>query len=131
MARRDYSVRQPERLSNHLGREGRVVRRQSRLGQLAGCHDQDSAVVDIGRLNHLRRLRRLCQLPPDPARHRGSVRRRTVMRLSNATPRRAGVTLIELLIVMLIIAILASLSLSAVFTVRESQMKNFAEALVS
>jgi prepilin-type N-terminal cleavage/methylation domain-containing protein len=53
------------------------------------------------------------------------------MRLSNATPRRAGVTLIELLIVMLIIAILASLSLSAVFTVRESQMKNFAEALVS
>src|SRR4029078_12681605 len=43
----------------------------------------------------------------------------------------AGVTLIELLIVMLIIAILASLSLSAVFTVRESQMKSFSESLVS
>ena len=40
-------------------------------------------------------------------------------------------TLIELLIVMLIIAILAALSLSAVFSVRESQMKNFTESLIS
>jgi prepilin-type N-terminal cleavage/methylation domain-containing protein len=50
---------------------------------------------------------------------------------ATAIPRRAAVTLIELLIVMLIIAILASLSLSAVFTVREAQMKNFTEALIN
>jgi type II secretory pathway pseudopilin PulG len=39
-------------------------------------------------------------------------------------------TLIELLVVMLIIATLASLILSAVFTVRDSQMKSFSETLV-
>jgi prepilin-type N-terminal cleavage/methylation domain-containing protein len=53
------------------------------------------------------------------------------MRHVRLTPRRAGVTLIELLIVMMIIAILASLSLSAVFTVREAQMKSFTESLIN
>jgi prepilin-type N-terminal cleavage/methylation domain-containing protein len=53
------------------------------------------------------------------------------MRHARPTLARAGVTLIELLVVMLIIAILASLILSAVFTVRESQMKSFTETLVN
>jgi prepilin-type N-terminal cleavage/methylation domain-containing protein len=41
--------------------------------------------------------------------------------------RRAGMTLIELLIVMTIISIMASLSIGAVFKLRESQMKSFTE----
>jgi prepilin-type N-terminal cleavage/methylation domain-containing protein len=53
------------------------------------------------------------------------------MRHARPTPARAGVTLIELLVVMMIIAILAALSLSAVFSVRESQMKSFTETLVN
>jgi prepilin-type N-terminal cleavage/methylation domain-containing protein len=52
------------------------------------------------------------------------------MRRMSPTPARAGMTLIELLVVMLIIATLASLILSAVFTVRDSQMKSFSETLV-
>jgi hypothetical protein len=40
-------------------------------------------------------------------------------------------TLVELLVVMMIIATLASLVLSAVFTVREAQMKSFTESLVN
>ncbi len=53
------------------------------------------------------------------------------MRRMNSTPARAGFTLLELLVVMAIIATLASLVLSAVFTVRESQMKSFNETLVN
>src|SRR5712672_3192719 len=52
------------------------------------------------------------------------------MRRMHPTPARAGMTLLELLVVMMIIATLASLILSAVFTVRESQMKSFTETLV-
>jgi prepilin-type N-terminal cleavage/methylation domain-containing protein len=52
------------------------------------------------------------------------------MRRVHPSPGRAGMTLIELLIVMLIIATLASLILAAVFAVRSSQEKNFTEALV-
>jgi prepilin-type N-terminal cleavage/methylation domain-containing protein len=48
-----------------------------------------------------------------------------------STPARAGVTLVELLVVMLIIATLASLVLSAVITVRDAQMKSFTESLVN
>jgi prepilin-type N-terminal cleavage/methylation domain-containing protein len=47
------------------------------------------------------------------------------------TPARAGMTLLELLVVMMIIATLASLIISAVFTMRESQMKSFTETLVN
>ena len=53
------------------------------------------------------------------------------MRRMKSTPARAGVTLVELLVVMLIIATLASLVLSAVITVRDAQMKNFTESLVN
>jgi prepilin-type N-terminal cleavage/methylation domain-containing protein len=45
--------------------------------------------------------------------------------------RRAGMTLIELLIVMTIIAVLASLSIGAVFTLREAQMKSFTETTLT
>src|SRR4051812_23405379 len=51
-------------------------------------------------------------------------------RPTDAPARRAGMTLIELLIVMVIIAVLASLVTGAVFTVRESQMKSFTETTV-
>src|SRR5436305_12413402 len=53
------------------------------------------------------------------------------MRRMHPTPARAGMTLLELLVVMMIIATLASLIISAVFTVRESQMKSFTETLVN
>jgi prepilin-type N-terminal cleavage/methylation domain-containing protein len=53
------------------------------------------------------------------------------MRRLHPTHAREAMTLIELLIVMMIIATLASLVLSAVFTVRESQMKSFTESLVT
>jgi prepilin-type N-terminal cleavage/methylation domain-containing protein len=57
------------------------------------------------------------------------------MRLECASParpnRRAAFTLIELLVVMAILATLATLAISAVFTLRESQMKNFTETTVS
>ncbi len=46
---------------------------------------------------------------------------------TTTTARRAGMTLIELLVVMAIIGVLASLTIGAVFTVRESQMKSFTE----
>jgi prepilin-type N-terminal cleavage/methylation domain-containing protein len=47
-----------------------------------------------------------------------------------ATTRRTGMTLIELLVVMTIIAVLASLSIGAIFSLRESQMKSFTETTV-
>ena len=52
------------------------------------------------------------------------------MRCIKPATARSGMTLMELLVVMMIIATLASLVLSAVFTVRESQMKSFTESLV-
>src|SRR5207244_2852827 len=80
------------------------------------------------------RGRRRGQLPPGPARRQARVRRPRAMRLTSVRParppRRAGFTLIELLIVISIIFILASLTLAAVFNLRESQMKNFTEATV-
>jgi prepilin-type N-terminal cleavage/methylation domain-containing protein len=53
-----------------------------------------------------------------------------MIRRLHPTSARAGVTLLELLVVMMIIATLASLIFSAVFTVRESQIKSSAETLV-
>lgn len=52
------------------------------------------------------------------------------MRLPLRPARRDGFTVIELLVVISIIAVVASLSIGAVFTLRESQMKNFTEATV-
>lgn len=52
------------------------------------------------------------------------------MRLSPRWNRRSGFTVIELLVVMAIIIAIASLSIGAVFTLRESQMKNYAETTV-
>lgn len=49
---------------------------------------------------------------------------------TTTTARRAGMTLIELLVVMAIIGVLASLTIGAVFTVRESQVKSAAENTV-
>src|SRR5262245_9518072 len=50
--------------------------------------------------------------------------------LTARTARRAGFTLIELLIVMALIGVLASLTIGAVFKLREAQMKNFTETTV-
>jgi prepilin-type N-terminal cleavage/methylation domain-containing protein len=52
------------------------------------------------------------------------------MRLTPVRNRRAAFTLTELLIVMGIIAVLASISIGAVFTLRESQIKNASETTV-
>lgn len=52
------------------------------------------------------------------------------MRCSLRPVRRDGFTLIELLVVISIIVVIGSLSIGAVFTLRESQMKNFTEATV-
>lgn len=52
------------------------------------------------------------------------------MRLSPRGIRRSGFTVIELLVVMAIVIAIASLSIGAVFTLRESQMKNYAETTV-
>lgn len=49
---------------------------------------------------------------------------------TNTTAKRAGVTLIELLVVMAIIGVLASLTVGAVFTVRESQVKSATETTI-
>ena len=52
------------------------------------------------------------------------------MRLTPVRNRRAAFTLVELLIVMGIIAVLASISIGAVFSLRESQIKNATETTV-
>src|SRR5438874_2372184 len=52
------------------------------------------------------------------------------MRFAPRYHRRAAFTLVELLVVISIIVVLGTISIGAVFSLRESQMKNFTEATV-